>query len=354
MSTKAVLYRELDGTEFSVELPLTSFVDPREVMEELELPSYIDLKYFPMENALVTIWAAVNAPEMHKRYPNVFDKKICDKPIPALVFGGSAVKILCKDSNGGGSLSRSLKDVDFIVPKDQGWKFYKLLLSMGAALGTRFTSFATSNDRRFTGWRHGERYRVTTINGVKDDGVPTVTVMDVLCDAINLRHKLDVREAFKSYRENMYTIGIENLILSKAQFITETDRQDLEKLKEHGQEYRVLSYDHYDKNKIILGMEEKDVKDVCAIFLDHPIGGPGGVDSQKLRKALRDERMALTVTLNLRNLIEHPEAPRRWLSKSEVALIVERIGALLKDLPRVDKKWDKPWWNTSVETPVIA
>jgi hypothetical protein len=33
--------------------------------------------------------------------------------------------------------------------------------------------------------------------------------------------------------------------------------------------------------------------------------------------------------------------------------VVERIEALLKELPTVDKKWDKPWWNTAVETPII-
>jgi hypothetical protein len=33
--------------------------------------------------------------------------------------------------------------------------------------------------------------------------------------------------------------------------------------------------------------------------------------------------------------------------------VIQRIQELLEVLPVVDKKWDKPWWNTAVETPVI-
>jgi len=354
MPSKAVLYKEVDGTEYSVDLPLTSSLDPREIRDKLGLPSYIDLKYFPMENAVVTIWAAINAPEMHRQYPDVFEKKICDNPIPALLFGGGAVKFLCRSANSGGVLSRNIKDVDFIVEKKQGWKFCKFLLNMGKALGTHFTSFATANDRRFSGWRHGERYRVTTINGVTKEGIPTITVMDIFCDAINLRHKIELKDAFSRYREYLYTIGLEYLLLSKAQFITDTEKEDSDKLKEKGQEYRILSYPYYDKQRIVVGMEEKDVKDVCAVFLDHPVGEAKGIDAQRLRKILKDEKLAMTVTLNLRNVIEHPDVLARWLSRSEVSTVVDRIGALLRDLPRVDKKWDKPWWNTAVETPAIG
>jgi hypothetical protein len=33
--------------------------------------------------------------------------------------------------------------------------------------------------------------------------------------------------------------------------------------------------------------------------------------------------------------------------------VTGRIDSLFKELPKVDKKWDKPWWDTEVETPVI-
>jgi hypothetical protein len=61
----------------------------------------------------------------------------------------------------------------------------------------------------------------------------------------------------------------------------------------------------------------------------------------------------LTVNLNLRNFVERPEIPTKWLRKTEVAAVADRIQALLDVLPKVDKKWNKPWWNTAVETPMI-
>ncbi|MEM2937482.1 MAG: hypothetical protein QXJ63_02925 [Candidatus Bathyarchaeia archaeon] len=355
-SGRFVLYRDLDGTPYDVELPLTSTVDPKELQEELGLPSYIDLKYFPMRSAIVTVWAAVNAHRLHELYPKAFEKRISKNHIPALLFGGAAVKIHCKSANSGGPLAREIKDTDFIVPKKQGVEFYRLLLNMDKAFGTHYKSFATANDRRFNAWRHGERYRVTTINGVNGEGFPTITVLDIFCDRIELRHRVEVNNEFERYKENLYTIGLEPLLLSKAQFIFDAPKEAVEELKRHGQDYRILSYPYYDKDKIIVGMEEKDVKDVCAVFLDHEVGkGTEAIDPQKMRRILdKDKKLALTVTLNLRNIVEKQDVLKEWLSKGEVARVTENIELLLKELPVVEKKWDKPWWDTAVETPQIV
>ncbi|MDH5635615.1 MAG: hypothetical protein OEY47_02995 [Candidatus Bathyarchaeota archaeon] len=355
MPQKAILYEDVDGTTYEVELPLTSKVDPEEIREELGVPSYVDMNYFPMKSAMVTIWAALNAKELHKQYPEAFKKRVSKKPIPTLLFGGAAVKICCKDANGRSPLSRKIKDTDYIVPKKQGLDFYKLLLKMDKAFGTYYKSFATMNDRRFIAWRHGERYRVTTIEGIAEEGIPIVGVMDVLCDRIDLRHEINVEDAFERYKENLYTIGLEYLILSKTQFIMDYPKENLDKLKEHEQEYRILPYHHYADDKVVLGMEDKDVKDVCAIFLDHSIGnGIGEISSEKIGKVLKkDQKLALTTTLNLANLAEKTDMLKRWVKKSECATITDRIQTLLKGVPKVDKKWDRPWWNTAVETPVI-
>jgi hypothetical protein len=336
-------------------LPLTSRVDPEELRESLGLPSYIDLHYFPMRSAMVTLWASVNAPKLHELYPHAFDKRINKKPIPTLLFGGGAVKIHCRSANAGGALARTIHDTDFIVPKNQGLSFYKLLLNMDKAFGTQYKSFLTMNDRRFNAWRHGERYRLTTINGITEEGIPTITVVDLFCDCIDLRHKVEVKDIFARYRENLYTIGLECLLLSKAQFILDMQKESIEELKNCGQNYRILPYPYYAQDKIVIGMEEKDMKDVCALLLDHKIGrGAGEIDSQKIKKVLKkDKKFALTVTLNLRNIVESQDTLERWMAKSEVSTVVDRVETLLKDLPKIDKKWDKPWWNTAVETPVI-
>jgi len=338
-----------------VELPLTSQVDVNGLRENLGLLPYIDLNYFPMRSAMVTLWASVNAPRLHELYPQAFEKRVSKESIPALLFGGAAVKILCKSANSGGSLARVIKDTDFIVPKKQGMEFFKLLLNMHKAFGTQYKSFATSNDRRFNMWRHGERYRLTTINGISEEGLPKIAVVDLFCDCIDLRHKIEVKNVFERFRETLYTVGLEHLIISKAQFILDVPKDVIEELKQHKQDYRIFSYPYYAKDKIIVGMEEKDTKDVCAVFLDHEVGaGTEKIDVQKMRKILeKDKKLALTVTLNLKNLVEKSDALRKWLSKGEVSTVTDRIMALLKELPVIDKKWDKPWWNTAVETPTI-
>jgi hypothetical protein len=355
LPNKYVLYQDMDGTTYDVELPLTSNVDPNELRENLGLPSYIDLNYFPMRSAMVTVWASANAPKLHELYPHAFEKRVSKEPIPALLFGGAAVKILCKSANSGGALARSIKDTDFIVPKKQGIDFYKLLLNAHKAFGSQYRSFVTSNDRRFNMWRSGERYRVTTINGITEEGFPKITVLDLFCDRIDLRHKVEVKDVFELYMENLFTIGLEHLIISKAQFILDLPKDAVEELRQHEQDYRILSYPYYAKDKIIVGMEEKDTKDMCAVFLDHEVGvGAEKINSQKMRKIFEgDKKLGLTVTLNLRNLAEKPEVLRKWLSEGEVSIVTEGIMVLLKELPVIDKKWDKPWWNTAVETPVI-
>jgi len=355
MPQKAVLYEDVDGTKYEVELPLRSSVDPEAIRDELGVPSYVDMDYFPMKNAMVTLWAALKAPELHKLYPEAFEKKVSEKPIPVLLFGGAAVKICCEHANGASPLARKIKDTDFIVPRKQGSDFYKLLLNMDRAFGTRYKSFSTKSDRLFSALRHGERYRIRAINGVTEEGIPTVTVMDILCDSISLRHKVDVREAFAECRENLCTIGLEYLILSKTQFIMDFPKEKLGELKEFKQEFRILPYQHYAEDKFVLGMEEKDVRDICAIFFDHSIGnGREEINPEKISRVLeKDQKFALTVALNLRNLVEKPWMLEMWVKKSEAATVVDRIQSLLERLPKVEKKWDKPWWNTAVETPLI-
>jgi len=355
MTEKVVLYQDAYGATYDVELPLTSKVNPNNIAAKLGLPSYIDMSYFPMKSAVVTIWAALNAAELHEFYPSAFGKKVSNKPIPVLLFGGAAVKIHCQHANGDSPLTRGIKDTDFIVPKKQGADFCRLMTGLENAFGTCFKSFRTKSDMIFNAMRQGNRYRIRTINGVDEQGMPTVTSLDVFCDSISLRHRVAVEEAFERNKENLYTIGLENLIMSKTQFIMDYPKQKIKELEACNCEYRILPYPYYAEDMVVLGMEEKDVKDVCAIFLDHPVGkGNEEIDADRMKKALeKDSKMALTVTLNLRNLAEKPETLARWMKKTDAATVADRIQTLLKTLPNIDKKWNKPWWDTAVETPII-
>jgi hypothetical protein len=159
---------------------------------------------------------------------------------------------------------------------------------------------------------------------------------------------------FDRYKENLYTIGLEDMLLSKGQFIFDMPKETMDELKQKNQAYRILQYPHFAKDRIIIGMEEKDLKDVAAIFLDHDLGrGNEKIDAQLMRKAFdKDKKLALTVTLNIKNLLEK-DILAKWLPRNEASAVTSKVEALFKELPKVESKWDKPWWNTEVETPII-
>jgi hypothetical protein len=87
-------------------------------------------------------------------------------------------------------------------------------------------------------------------------------------------------------------------------------------------------------------MEEKDVKDMFAVLLDHRVGeGENEISPSKMRKILeKEKKLLLTVTLTLRNLVGRTSDLNGWLGESEVSTVHDRICELLDCLPRADKK----------------
>lgn len=352
-----VLYEDIYGTKkIDVELPLTSTVDVEETARDLGIPTYVDKSYLPMRRAIVALWACQNAHQLHRMFPEKVTKRISKQPISALLFGGGAIKIHSPCANAKEKhCCRPLHDVDFIVAKKQGAEFYKLLLRLGDFFGSEHLHFETGGDRMFIFQRHGTRYRIRTIDSVDQNGIPEVGVMDIFCDEIDLRHKIKLKEEFTNPKDTLYTIGLENMILSKCQFILNLPASDRPRLEKAGQSFRILKYNHIPES-LIIGMEEKDTSDVCAILQDHPIGpGQEEVDPKRMAKALgKDKKFALTCRLNLQNVIDNPEVLKRFdLPRAQESTIKDGIKALLKAIPVVDNRWSKPWWNTQVETPKV-
>src|SRR3989304_567023 len=99
----------MDGTVYDVTLPLTSNVDPVQLRTSLGIPDYVDLDYFPMKSAMVTLWASMTAPKLHEQYASAFEKKVRGEPVPAWPAGGPRVNVRCQGANGKASLARSIK-----------------------------------------------------------------------------------------------------------------------------------------------------------------------------------------------------------------------------------------------------
>jgi hypothetical protein len=127
-------------------------------------------------------------------------------------------------------------------------------------------------------------------------------------------------------------------------------------MSEAGLDYRILEYPYLKSDKIVLGMEEKDIKDICALIIDNPIGeDPGSISTVTIRRVLeRDKKFALTFRLNMQNILQKPQILERLgIGTSAKDRILEGLNEILNVVPVVDKKWNSPWWDTDVETPEI-
>lgn len=344
------LLEDYDGTIYEVELPLTSRIEAGRAAEELGLPQYLDLSDFLLARAVVTLWAAQNVDKLD--LPQELRRKL-SRPLAVLLFGGAAVKVHSPTANRPEHpLNRQLNDVDFATRGRDGYLFVKLLLNLGSALGTRYMYFATAGDRWFNALRGGRRYRVHGLAGVEGDGLRAAAV-DIFCGELPFRHTIKLGGEFESAGENLFTVGLENLLLSKLQYIFSLPREKLPILEACGQSFRVLPYQHL-RGMVAVGMEPKDMKDVAALLLDHEIGeGREAINPEALRERLKgDKAFALTVRLNLQNLIERVDVlVREGLSPSEAENVTAAAAELLKSIPEVNKRWSKPWWNVYVESP---
>jgi len=355
--TRCVLFQDYDGTTYEVDTPLASNVDYGQIATDLEVPNYVNRSNFHIERGLVTVWAGLNANRMEELFPGKATQRLAKEPIPVLFFGGAAVRMLCPSANEPSSpFFRELNDIDLIAPKNRAQDLYKLLLALGDVCGTRYYYFVSRSDRRFNAMRAGKRYRVRTIERILEDGALKSGVLDIFTDAIDLRHKVDVRETFDAYEDNSYTIGVDNVLLTKCQYIFDLPASAREEMVRQRLDYRILPYPDYRTDRLLIGIEEKDMRDLCALFLDHEIGeGRNDINLLKLRRILeRDRKFALTFRLNLENILRNENTLREiGVPSQDITRIFARIHSVLDATPKIEKRWNNPWWNVDVETPQI-
>lgn len=354
---RCLLTEDYDKTRYEVEVPLTSKVDYARVREDLGIPSYVDTSNYLMERGLVTIWAAQQPRRLKQLGSSPELSKMKEDPIPVLFFGGGAVKLLCKVANDpNGPLCRDIGDIDLIGSKKRGQDLYRLLLALGDACGTRYYHFITRSDRRFNAMRAGKRYRVRAIDKILGPDSLEPGTLDIFIDEIDLRHKVDVRESFETPNSHHYTIGPENVLLAKCQYIFDVPKRDYDVLRQSGLEYRILTYPYYKSDKLLIGIEEKDIKDICSILLEYNVGeGQGLIDINQIRRKLeKDKKFGLTFRLNIESLLRNEKLLEKiGLPHSDIETILARANEVLKASPTVDKKWSSPWWDVDVETPQI-
>jgi hypothetical protein len=354
---RCLLTEDYDRTKYEIETPLTSKIDYVQVRRDLGVPDYVDSKNFLLERGLVTIWAAQKPSRLKELGSSPELAKIKDDSIPVLFLGGGAVKLLSKTANDPRSpLHREIEDIDLVASRKRGKELYKLLLVMGEMCGSRYYHFVTQSDRRFNAMRSGERYRVRAIDKIFDSDSVRAGTLDILIDDIDLRHKVDVRDAFNDPKKHHYTIGLENVLLAKCQYIFDVPKIARDELVQHGLEYRILDYPYFRGDRLLIGMEEKDLKDICSLLLDYTVGnGADQLNLDILNSVLgKDKKFALTFRLNFQNLLRNERILKHFgLANDSVETILSRANEVLNAVPTVGKNWNHPWWNVDVQTPTI-
>lgn len=356
---RVILFRDYTGAEFGIDTPLTCNIHLDEVKHSLNVPAFVNTESYVMEKAVLILYAASNTQKIREAHPTIFPKGFGSTPIPALLFGGVAIRMHSPSSNNPGSpFFREPNDIDLILPKKRGSDLVNLLLKLGDIYGSRYYHFVTASDKTFNAIRGGARYRVRTIKKIAEDGTPTPGVLDIFIDSVELRHKVDVTRDFSTSAQHRHTISLANILLTKCQFIFDAPASVIPQISEAGLDYRLLNYPLLKSNRVVVGMEEKDIRDVCAILADNPVDGneaPESVDLMRIKEVLqRDKKFALTFRLNLQNIVEKPQILKDLkISGSTVSKITDGIRRILEVVPVIDRKWETPWWNADVETPDI-
>jgi hypothetical protein len=201
-------------------------------------------------------------------------------------LGGLAIFITCPSARAHPGLKRAYADIDLVgLGKD------------GPRLGQLFTGLGYSPDQRFNAL-HGLQ-RMIFYNPEDNSHV------DVFLDRFQMCHTLDLRARLL---EGYLTLPLADLLLTKLQ---------------------------------IFELNEKDMKDILAILLDHALGeeSPDHLNSEYLAR-LTGQNWGLYTSIS-DNLQRVKAQAADFLEARETVLVTERVGELLKKMAAAPKslKW---------------
>jgi hypothetical protein len=287
----------LRGERVSIEIPIAFRVAPEEARREVDLPDWVDLTDPIVARAVALLAAARRA----------------QPPIHLALLGGVAYRLRCLSSNRTDlGLRRPLHDIDLVCVHKELREVRAFLASLHEREGSGLQFFDTAGDRIFNSLGEGKRLRLHFVLEPREDGGIGIGSADLLADEFRFCHRFDLRSEVLSASSHHGTLSPALLFLTKLQFIQRVPGADRAKVAE-----RVLA--PYGRHDLVIGPEAKDVRDVVALLLDHPVGElEDGVSPARL-SALASANWGLwrTVSLNLEMvrrssvLANLPDGPRR-------------------------------------------
>lgn len=343
-----ILYENpLRKEKIEIELPVRCLVEMDKIRDEAGIPRYLDCTDFQMKKLIAILWSSTHLADVDRA---IYEKR-AGQSMPVAVFGGAGFRLHCPSLNDKHSpFHRHVKDIDLLILKKDAHDWVEILCHLHDTLGNMHFHTTTHSDRRFNLLRRGDRYRLTTLCELSEDGTPVPGILELFSEKLCFCHKFILTDEVQKAKDNFFTIGLENLILLKTQFIKKVHKSEL--TPEH--EYRILQ--KYDKNSVLIGMEDKDMRDVAAAIFDHELGvGNDFLNIDQLgTKLLRDWGTWKTCAMNLENMRRNLESVVNKYGASQVhrETIDNRLASMLEFLNNKyrPKKpalsfGNKQWWE---------
>ncbi len=300
------------GERVSIELPIAFRTPVEDARRQLALPDWVDLSDPIVARGVALLAAARRA----------------EPTIHLALLGGAAHRFRCLASNRTDlGLRRTLHDLDVACLHKELPAVRAFLAAIHEREGSGLRFFETGGDRIINSLGEGRRLRLHMVLE-EHEGDIALGSMDLLADEFRFCHRFDLRADVLDAAQQCGTLSPTLLLLAKLQFIQRIPGEDREKVGE-----RVLA--PYGRHDVVIGPEAKDVRDVLALLLDHPIAEtPEGISPQRLSAIVSaDWGLWKTLSLNLEMvrrssiLRDLPAAPR-----AQIASRLESLGSTVSAL----------------------
>lgn len=325
--TVEVIVDPFTQEKLSLHLPLEFGVQPAQAREALGLPDYVDVTDPVMARAVGVLHGLSQ-----------------DIPGHAMaLLGGVAFRFRAPSSNSTSTgLRRPLHDIDLSCHHSDAKKVHTALLALGPRHGSALSIVETHADRMFNALMGGRRLRLHNVNEVVD-GRCVLGTIDLLADEFRFCHNMNLKEDISKAPADGHTLALSTLLLSKLQFIQSVPAEHQKQVAS-----RVLG--PFGKRELIIGPEDKDVKDILALLTDRPLGdNPGEISATRFIEPLAsDWGFWTTVRLNLEHIGKSPLFES--LPPGARTTVREKLNTLRSATDRVQPKrrfgfLQREWWE---------
>jgi hypothetical protein len=325
----------LRGDRISIELPVAFRSSLEDARQQLRLADWVDLSDPLVARGVALLAAARRAqPEVH-----------------LALLGGVAHRFGSLSSNRTDlGLRRTLHDLDVACLHKELSAVRTFLATVHEREGSGLRFFESAGDRTINSLGEGRRLRLHMVLG-EQNGEVSLGSVDLLADEFRFCHRFDLKADVRDAPTRQGTLSPALLLLAKLQYIQRIPGADRAKVEE-----RVLA--PFGRHDVVIGPEAKDVRDVLALLLDHPVAEtPDGISPGRLTTIVSAD-WGLWHTLSLNVDMVRRSALLRDLPPGPRTQISGRLDTLATMLASITPRrrfgfLGGPWWEEVDNLPAV-